>query len=64
MGRPTLESVWLLLLALFAIHANADCTSYGVDYSSGGSYYIDSGSNQYFSFVSVFQGKPVKKPRG
>jgi hypothetical protein len=27
-----------------------------VDYASGGSYNIDGASNQYFSFVSVFQG--------
>ncbi|KAK3906716.1 hypothetical protein C8A05DRAFT_40471 [Staphylotrichum tortipilum] len=56
MGRPTFGCMWLLLLALFTFYANADCTSYGVDYSSGGSYYIDSASNQYFSFVNVFQG--------
>jgi hypothetical protein len=51
--------MWLLLLSVFTLHASADCTSYGVDYSSGGSYYIDSASNQYFSFITVFQGKPA-----
>ncbi|KAK1750798.1 hypothetical protein QBC47DRAFT_86886 [Echria macrotheca] len=48
---------WLwVLLALFALRASADCTSYGVDYSNGGKYNIDSSSNQYFSFITVFQG--------
>ncbi|KAK0702629.1 hypothetical protein B0T21DRAFT_388046 [Apiosordaria backusii] len=32
------------------------CTSYGVDYSNGGAYYIDGSSNQYFSFINIFQG--------
>lgn len=48
---------WLwVLLTLLALRARADCTSYGVDYSSGESYYIDSTSSQYFSFITVFQG--------
>ena len=34
------------------------CTSYGIDYANGGQYYIDASSNQYFSFVTVFQGAP------
>ncbi|KAK3316662.1 hypothetical protein B0H66DRAFT_604940 [Apodospora peruviana] len=46
----------LALLALFALRVRADCTSYGVDYSNGGTYNIDGTSNQYFSFVTVFQG--------
>ncbi|OAA66634.1 hypothetical protein SPI_01210 [Niveomyces insectorum RCEF 264] len=36
--------------------ALADCSSYGVDYSNGGAYYIDGTSNQYFSFITIFQG--------
>ncbi|KAG7286386.1 hypothetical protein NEMBOFW57_008695 [Staphylotrichum longicolle] len=55
MNRPGLRHLWLLL-GLVAPRASAACTSYGVDYSSGGSYYIDGTSNQYFSFVTVFQG--------
>ena len=55
---------WLwLLLALLALRARADCTSYGVDYSNGGSYYIDSTSNQYFSFITVFQGNGSIPPK-
>ncbi|TLS29343.1 hypothetical protein PpBr36_01551 [Pyricularia pennisetigena] len=49
----------LLLTAaiLFCLGAVAQsCTSQGIDYSNGGSYYIDSSSNDYFSFVSEFQG--------
>ncbi|KAK3937407.1 hypothetical protein QBC46DRAFT_319704 [Diplogelasinospora grovesii] len=46
----------LVLLALFAPRVRADCNSYGVDYSNGGSYYIDGSSNQYFTFITVFQG--------
>ena len=57
MDRPGLRCLWLLLGLLLALRANAACTSYGVDYSSGGSYYIDGASNQYFSFATVFQGK-------
>ncbi|CAK7202755.1 hypothetical protein SEUCBS139899_005482 [Sporothrix eucalyptigena] len=34
----------------------ADCSSYGVDYSNGGAYYIDGTSNTYFSFITIFQG--------
>lgn len=52
-------SYLLLLFAVLALRASAACTSYGVDYASGGSYNIDGASNQYFSFVSVFQGKLV-----
>ncbi|KAL1902869.1 hypothetical protein Sste5346_000780 [Sporothrix stenoceras] len=39
-----------------ASSALADCSSYGVDYSNGGAYYIDGSSNQYFSFITIFQG--------
>jgi hypothetical protein len=46
----------LVLIGLLALRASAACTSYGVDYSNGGAYYIDGSSNQYFTFVSVFQG--------
>lgn len=35
--------------------ALADCSSYGVDYANGGAYYIDGSSNQYFSFITIFQ---------
>ncbi|KAK3682164.1 hypothetical protein B0T22DRAFT_386440 [Podospora appendiculata] len=45
-----------VLLAFIAFRVHADCTSYGVDYSNGGSYNIDSTSNQYFSFATIFQG--------
>ncbi|KEZ45151.1 hypothetical protein SAPIO_CDS2596 [Scedosporium apiospermum] len=45
-----------VLFALLAVRVMADCVSYGIDYANGGQYYIDAGSNQYFSFVSVFQG--------
>lgn len=62
MNRPGLKHLWLLL-GLVALRASAACTSYGVDYSSGGSYYIDGTSNQYFSFVTVFQGKLAKRSR-
>ncbi|KAK3332424.1 hypothetical protein B0T19DRAFT_398192 [Cercophora scortea] len=49
------RSFWVLL-AFIALRVHADCTSYGVDYSNGGSYNIDSTSNQYFSFATIFQG--------
>ncbi|KAJ9141739.1 hypothetical protein NKR23_g7708 [Pleurostoma richardsiae] len=49
--------IWALLgVIVLASGVTADCTSYGVDYSNGGSYYIDGSSNQYFSFITVFQG--------
>jgi hypothetical protein len=52
--RPRLLLAALLSLCLGVL--GQGCTSYGVDYSNGGSYYIDGSSNQYFSFVSVFSG--------
>ncbi|KAK4154180.1 hypothetical protein C8A00DRAFT_43041 [Chaetomidium leptoderma] len=55
MDTSGLRYLWVLL-ALLALRASAECTSYGVDYSNGGTYYIDGASNQYFSFVTVFQG--------
>ncbi|KAK4042660.1 hypothetical protein C8A01DRAFT_44408 [Parachaetomium inaequale] len=55
MDKPGFGCLWVLL-ALLAWRASAACTSYGVDYSSGGAYYIDGESSEYFSFVSVFQG--------
>lgn len=48
-------------LALLGLRASAACTSYGVDFSNGGSYDIDSESNEYFSFISVFQGKSTER---
>ncbi|KAB5577570.1 hypothetical protein GE09DRAFT_1168517 [Coniochaeta sp. 2T2.1] len=53
-----LRCCWLVLALLFARvrAAEAACSSYGVDYSNGGAYYIDGSSNQYFSFITVFQG--------
>jgi hypothetical protein len=54
-----LRSCWLVI-ALLLVRVAADaaaCSSYGVDYSNGGSYYIDGSSNQYFSFITVFQGE-------
>jgi hypothetical protein len=56
MARCGLGHLWVPL-ALLALRATAACTSYGVDYTNGGSYYIDAASNQYFSFITVFQGK-------
>jgi hypothetical protein len=47
----------LLVLLTFCMRALADCSSYGVDYANGGAYYIDGSSNQYFSFITVFQGQ-------
>ncbi|KAH6617253.1 hypothetical protein F5144DRAFT_387130 [Chaetomium tenue] len=54
MYRSSLGPWWAL--ALLGLRASAACTSYGVDFSNGGSYDIDSESNEYFSFISVFQG--------
>ena len=34
----------------------ADCQSYGIDYANGGSYYIDGGSTDQFTFLSTFSG--------
>jgi hypothetical protein len=66
MARFGLGCLWVPIVVL-ALHATAACTSYGVDYSNGGSYYIDAASNQYFSFITVFQGtsktEPSAKPR-
>lgn len=58
MDKPGFSCLWVLL-ALLAVRASAACASYGVDYASSGSYSIDGTSNQYFSFITVFQGKPT-----
>ena len=52
---PTLLAVAATVLSLSS-SALADCLSYGVDYANGGAYYIDGSSNQYFSFITIFQG--------
>ncbi|KAM7221354.1 hypothetical protein V8F06_003322 [Rhypophila decipiens] len=46
----------LLALLTLGVAAQSQCTSYGVDYQNQGTYSIDSTSNQYFSFITVFQG--------
>jgi len=51
-----LWSLWATL-AFLTLRVCAQCASYGVDYSNGGSYYIDSSSNQYFTFMTVFNGE-------
>lgn len=51
----TLLAVAVTVLSLTS-SVLADCSSYGVDYSNGGAYYIDGSSNQYFSFITIFQG--------
>ena len=51
--RPLLALVAFLSLGASVL---AQCSSYGVDYANNGAYYIDGGSNQYFSFITVFQG--------
>ena len=57
--------IWATLAALaMALTVRADCGSYGVDYSNGGSYYIDGSSNQYFSFITVFQGTDILSAYG
>ncbi|KAK0614971.1 hypothetical protein B0T17DRAFT_582703 [Bombardia bombarda] len=53
--KACLQNIWVPL-ALFVGLASADCASYGVDYSNGGKYQIDGSSNQYFTFITVFQG--------
>jgi hypothetical protein len=54
MQRSSLGCLWAL--ALLGLRASAACTSYGVDFSNGGAYDIDGESNEYFSFITVFQG--------
>ncbi|KAK2758385.1 hypothetical protein FQN54_004235 [Arachnomyces sp. PD_36] len=54
-------SYWLRLslLSLFLVNIGgvfADCQSYGVDYLDGESYFIDTESQDYFSFVNKFSG--------
>ena len=55
--ESSLRYVWVLVAFMLLRGVRADCKSYGVDFSNGGSYQIDGSSNQYFSFISVFQGK-------
>lgn len=55
--ESSLRYLWVLLACLF-LQVQADCKSYGVDFSNGGSYQIDGTSNDYFTFITVFQGEP------
>ncbi|KAI1416119.1 hypothetical protein F5Y13DRAFT_206140 [Hypoxylon sp. FL1857] len=50
-----IRSLWFIT-GLFALRAVAQCSSYGVDYVNGGSYDIDSTSNDNFTFTTIFQG--------
>ncbi|KAI1462861.1 hypothetical protein F4805DRAFT_472071 [Annulohypoxylon moriforme] len=50
-----IHSLWLFI-GLFALRALAQCSSFGVDYVNGGSYDIDSSSNNNFTFTTIFQG--------
>ncbi|KAI0535354.1 hypothetical protein GGR58DRAFT_504399 [Xylaria digitata] len=45
-----------LLAGYLTLRASAACSVYGVDYSNGGSYNIDTSSDELFSFTSIFQG--------
>ncbi|KAJ8130781.1 hypothetical protein O1611_g2845 [Lasiodiplodia mahajangana] len=45
-----------LLAGYLALRASAACNVYGVDFSNGGSYNIDTSSDSLFTFTSVFQG--------
>ncbi|KAI0206733.1 hypothetical protein F4808DRAFT_4871 [Astrocystis sublimbata] len=45
-----------LLAGYLALRASAACTVFGVDYSNGGSYNIDTTSDESFVFTSIFQG--------
>lgn len=54
-------SSWLRFssLSLFLLNINrvsAECQSYGVDYVDGESYFINTESPDYFSFVTEFEG--------
>ncbi|KAI2466668.1 hypothetical protein F4781DRAFT_345952 [Annulohypoxylon bovei var. microspora] len=51
----TISSFWFII-GLFSLRALAQCSSYGVDYVNGGSYDIDSSSNNNFTFTTIFQG--------
>ncbi|KAI1136175.1 hypothetical protein F5Y05DRAFT_113097 [Hypoxylon sp. FL0543] len=50
-----IRSLWFMI-SLFAIGALTQCSSYGVDYVNGGSYDVDSTSNDNFTFTTIFQG--------
>ncbi|KAI0102744.1 hypothetical protein GGR51DRAFT_278136 [Nemania sp. FL0031] len=45
-----------LLAGYLTLRASAACNVYGVDFSNGGSYNIDTSSDSLFTFTSVFQG--------
>jgi hypothetical protein len=69
---PTMAGFRSLFAALALLSAKAlaqtQCVSYGIDYANGGAYYIDGSSSQYFTFITVFQGKrrilPAAAPPG
>lgn len=53
----SLRAVCALTALFSAVHqASATCESYGIDFVGGGSYFINSNSDDYFTAVSEFSG--------
>ncbi|KAI0019264.1 hypothetical protein F4780DRAFT_747733 [Xylariomycetidae sp. FL0641] len=50
------KHLWALTGLRVVVTALAECTSYGIDYTNGGSYDIDASSDEYFAFTTAFQG--------
>jgi hypothetical protein len=44
-------------IAFLATLVHAECKCSGLDYTNGGSYFIDQSSKDVFTFTSLFEGK-------
>lgn len=49
------------LLILFVVRCLGNCMSYGVDYTNGGSFFLDNESLEVFSFTTAFYGRQFGK---
>lgn len=64
---PNMAQIVRLLalgVALLATRAAADCQCAGLDYTNGGSYFLDQSSTQLFTFTSLFEGANLVCRRG
>lgn len=60
--RYSLLALPLTWLGFCAVTAVADCETYGIDFSNGGDYFINSASNDDFTCVTQFSGELKKLP--
>lgn len=53
---PRIAFLFCCLNTIAFADLESRCKSYGVDFQDGGSYFVDSGSNENFTAYSTFEG--------